>query len=149
MDYLRPRFARLFGRLTEPILKLLLALSAAALLVFAVRRWRRRAPPPATPVRRLDDEAPTAAPSWEAELRRNLLKGDAAAAAEALWWWLASLLVGERAEPSWTSRELISRAGRRDLTPGVRRLDRLIYGAGDPRAEDVDRLWNDLREAVG
>ena len=71
------------------------------------------------------------------------------ASTEALWWWLAGVLVGDRAEASWTSRELVARAGRRDLLADVRRLDRLMYGAGRRRIEDVRDLWRALRTAVG
>ncbi len=82
-------------------------------------------------------------------MRRRLEAGDVSAAVEALWWWLASGLVADRAEPSWTSRELVARAGRQDLLADVRRLDRMMYGAARPSADDVSRLWSDLREAVG
>ena len=72
-----------------------------------------------------------------------------AAACEALWWWLARSLLADPVEASWTSRELLVHAGRRDLTPGVRHLDRLIYGAVPPSPDDVRGLWGELREALG
>lgn len=153
-----PRLARFEGPMIEQVLKLLLALMAAALLGFSIRfallRWRQRprVRPPG-PIREIDGAAdePRIRPAayWEAELRRRLDAGEVAAATLALWWWLASGLVGDRARPSWTTRELIARAGRRDLTPGVRRLDRMIYGNERPSAESVDRLWRELREALG
>lgn len=88
--------------------------------------------------------------AWAAELGRWLDASDAAAACHALWWWLASaLLPGAAVAASWTSRELVARAGRRDLAPPVRRLDRMIYGADRPGVEDVRRLWSELEEAVG
>ena len=69
-------------------------------------------------------------PHWQSELERHLRHGDAAAATMALWWWLAGRLVGDRAKASWTSRELVHRAGRRNLIPAVRRLDHMLYGTG-------------------
>ncbi len=150
-----PRYARRLAPFFEPAVMVLLALLSALLLAFlasvALDRWRRRRQAETEPaVRSLAATGePQAARDWEAEIRRRLADADVAAAIEALWWWLASRLVGERAEPSWTSRELIQRAGRRDLRTAVRRLDRMIYGGGRPETGDVRRLWRDLREAVG
>ncbi len=154
MEQNLPRFARLWAPFFEPAVMLLLALLAAVVLAFLARlaldRWRRRAPAETAPAARDPGAAgaPAAARDWEAELRRRLERRDAAGAIEALWWWLAERLVGERAEPSWTSRELIYRAGRRDLLSGVRRLDRMMYGTGRTQTGDVGRLWNDLKAAV-
>ncbi len=156
LELLMPRFSRLLaGSWAEPLLKLLLALLAMLLLAylvpFVVRRWLRRQVAEQQPVWELpeDDSPDPLDPRWEAELRQRLERGEIAAAIEALWWWLARRLVGADAEPSWTSRELITRADRRDLMPSVRRLDRMIYAEGQPSADDVSNLWHDLREAVG
>ncbi len=154
MERALPRFTRLAAPFFEPAVMLLLALLSAVLLTFlarfALERWRyRRQAAAEPPARDLGAEGePAAERDWEAELRRCLDGRDVTAAVEALWWWLAGRL-GQRAEPSWTSRELIHRAHRRDLLPGVRRLDRMMYGAGRPEGGDVSRLWRDLREAVG
>lgn len=85
---------------------------------------------------------------WTEELRRRLAAGEVAPACEALWWWLAVTLVPERVERSWTSRELLKRAGRIDLRAPAARLDRMIYGAESPEMEDVQRLWDDLDQAA-
>ncbi len=155
MERVLPGFTRLWAPFLEPALMVLLALLAALLLAFLVRfalqcrrRARARVPDPA--VQHLGAaDGPAATRHWEGELRRRLARGDVAAATRALWWWLASRLVADRAEPSWTSRELVARAGRRDLRAEVRRLDRMMYGAARPRAIEVGDLWDDLREAVG
>ena len=86
---------------------------------------------------------------WKAELDRHLARGDVTAALEALWWWLACGLLPRDVDPSWTTRELISHAGRWDLTAWVRRLDRMIYGAEPPAVDEVRRFWGDLREELG
>lgn len=132
-------------------LALLAALGIRALYDF-VRRRRALASraPPVVPAAGLP--APSAGRSrdeWAAELRRRLAAADVAAACEALWWWLARTLVPGTVEPSWTSRELLARAGRRDLGPRVLRLDRMIYGAVPPSVDDVRRLWSDFEEAAG
>ncbi|MCP4657846.1 MAG: hypothetical protein GY856_20760, partial [bacterium] len=85
---------------------------------------------------------------WEAELGRHLAGGDVTAALEALWWWLACGLLPRDVDPSWTTRELISHAGRWDLAAWVRRLDRMIYGAEPPAVDEVRRFWGDLREVL-
>ncbi len=147
-----PRLAQRVVPFFEPILILLLGFLTVVLFAFLVRfafdRRQRRAPSP-DPTAILPAAEATPARDWEAELRRRLAGGDVVAAIEALWWWLASGLVGEQAEPSWTSRELVVKAGRRDLLADVRRLDRMMYGTARPSADDVDRLWSDLRGLVG
>ena len=155
MESALPGINQWLAPLLEPALTVLLTLLATLLLALAVRfafeHWRRRLPVEASaPVQHLGitaDEA--AARDWEGELRRCLGKGDVAASIEALWWWLANGLVADRAEPSWTSRELVVRAGRRDLLADVRRLDRMMYGATQPQVSEVNRLWSDLRKALG
>lgn len=155
MERVLPRFARGLAPFFEPVLMVLLALLAAVLLGFlaryALERWRRRegVAIPGSVQRLGAADEDTAARDWEGELRRYLAKGDVAASIEALWWWLASRLVADRAGASWTSRELVNKAGRRDLLTVVRRLDRMMYGAVRPSTDEVSRLWGDLREVVG
>ncbi len=159
------RFAGWFLKAVPALLYGLLALLAGILVARLVRRWwRDRRPQEPSPVRTLpavgagDAERRDAA-WWEGELRRRLAAEELGAALEALWWWLARVLESGLAgagtaapadvERSWTSRELISRAGRPDLRPLVGRLDRLIYGPDVPTAGALRRMFGDLKEAVG
>lgn len=122
------------------------------LLRLALRRWRARPEEPTSPIRVLPQPQRSDLRSqerWEAELDRQLARGDVAAALAALWWWLACGLLPRAVDPSWTTRELISRAGRWDLAAWVRRLDRMIYGAEPPAVDEVRRFWGDLREVLG
>ena len=155
-----PGFGRFAGWILEvvpAILYGLLALLLGILLARLARRWwRGRAPAEPSPVTTLpgpgaDDRSRRDAAWWEGELRRRLHRGELGAALEALWWWLARVLetAPSDVERSSTSRELISRAGRPDLRPLVGRLDRLIYGPDAPTAEELRRMFGDLREAVG
>ncbi len=154
MERVVPRVARRVAPFFESAVMIVLALLSFVLLVFLARfafdRWRAR-PPSRTPAPHLGAAtAPRALGERdrEAELRRCLESGDVVAAIEALWWWLASRLMAESAEPSWTSRELVTKAGRRDLLADVRRLDRMMYGAARPSSDEVGRLWSDLRGLV-
>jgi len=88
------------------------------------------------------------AAAWRAALERYLAEGKTAEALEALWWWLARSVAGERAEPDWTSRELVTRSRREDLRELVRRLDAFTYGPRPPATEDLRRLMGRLEEAV-
>ncbi|MEM7354977.1 MAG: hypothetical protein AAF657_29480 [Acidobacteriota bacterium] len=146
-----PSFASLANTRFEQVLKVLLAILAlvllAALLHFALRHWPRRAQADPHVVPLTTQETRTDSPRWENELEQRLADGDAEAAVLALWWWLAERLVGDRAESSWTSRELIRHAGRKDLMPAIRRLDRILYGGDAPQVAAIRRLWGDLREA--
>jgi len=89
------------------------------------------------------------AAAWRAEFERRLAAGEVARALEAAWWWLASSLSGEEVDPSWTGRELLERAGRRELLPVVRRFDVLAYGPLRPAAEEVRRYGAQLAEVLG
>lgn len=95
----------------------------------------------------VEEGIPVATGSWEAALQQALADGDVGRAVHALWWWLAQSL-GCGADPSWTSRELMQRSGRRDLRAHVRRLDRLLYSPNAPRLDDVEALWRDLQPLV-
>lgn len=97
-------------------------------------------------------EGPAAAPrdaaGWRAELERRLAEGRIPEALEAAWWWLARSVAGEKAEPDWTSRDLLARARRRELTPLVRRLDAFIYGQRRPEAEELRALVGRMEETL-
>ena len=133
------------------------ALAVAAVALFLVvrallpRLRRRRRPQTAEALagaamaaagRELD------AAGWRAELERRLAAGRTAEALEAAWWWLARSLAGSRAEPDWTSRDLMAQAGRPDLAGLVRRLDAFIYGPRRPAPDDVRGLVARLEEAL-
>jgi hypothetical protein len=148
-----------FGRAAEWFLAaawgLLLAVLAGLAVLLGIglaRRWwpDRSAPrpPPGSPLPAPAVPGAGSAEAWETELRRRLAGGDVAAAVEALWWWLASVLTAGDVDPSWTSLELVVHAGRTDLGPWIRRLDRMIYGRESPPAEDVRHLFDDLRTAA-
>lgn len=154
MRSLLPGFAGVTAPWIEAALTVASVLVLLALIVLLIRRaTRRRTRPSATPVaaaRQLPAEGPQdPIVEWDAELTRRLAGGDVTGAAMALWWWLATRLVGERADASWTSRELLQRAGRRDLTARIQDLDRMLYGAASPSTGDVQRLWQELREVTG
>lgn len=142
----------LAGSLVQYSLALLLLILLAFGAIYLWRWWQRHRVPgeqPAIEGARVEPvaERPDSADSWAERLHGRLGAGDAAAAAEALWWWLATTL-GAEAEPSWTSRELIVRAGRRDLAPPVRRLDWMLYGPWSPDVAEVETLWRELGERM-
>jgi len=132
------------------LLWLILALFILAVLWHFRRlfnRWQKGSPGGAMA---MPAPRPTsgAVAEWELRLQQRLDSGDARGALEALWWSLAIRLVGTKADPAWTSRELVEQAGRRDLLPEVRRLDQLVWGSEQPLVEDVRQLWGRLRQAV-
>jgi hypothetical protein len=86
--------------------------------------------------------------AWRAELERRLAAGRIAEALEALWWWLARSVAASQVEPDWTSRDLVTRAGREDLRDLARRLDAFTYGPRQPAVEDLRRLVGRLEEAL-
>ena len=88
------------------------------------------------------------AAAWRAELDRRLAEGRIADALEALWWWLARSLAGDRAEPDWTSRDLVVKARREDLRDLVRRLDAFTYGPRPPGIDDLRHLVGRLEAAL-
>ena len=77
---------------------------------------------------------------WRRELEKRLAGSDGRRALEAVWWWLASSILGAAVDPSWTNRELLSRAGRPDLSSHARQLDRMRYGTTLPSVEEVKRF---------
>ncbi|HEX4962585.1 MAG TPA: hypothetical protein VF173_17245 [Thermoanaerobaculia bacterium] len=132
-----------------------LALIVRTLLPRLLRLVRRRAPEGAGmlagmsvgPAQRPGTRELDAA-GWRAELDRRLAAGSTAEALEAAWWWLARSLAGRRAEPDWTSRDLVTRVGRPDLAALIRRLDAYIYGPRRPTLEDVRGLVSRLAETL-
>jgi hypothetical protein len=88
------------------------------------------------------------AAGWRAEIERRLAAGRAVEALEAAWWWLARSLAGLEAEPDWTSRDLIARGRRPDLSRLIRRLDAFTYGPLRPEPEDVRELVARLEAAL-
>ena len=137
----------LYGAAWVLLALVLVALALAALRIF--RHRRRQAPTAATA--HLGESVPlpaTRPEAWAQELERRLEGADARAALEALWWWLARALKGKEAEPSWTTRELLQRAGRPDLSAEGRVLDRLLYGAAPPAMNDVRGLFSRLQRAL-
>lgn len=135
------------------VLLVLAGVLLAALLVRWLRHRFRGAAKAVRNVRTLPETDPAeertlSADEWAARLEGHLAAGDVAAACQALWWWLARSLLRSPVEASWTSRELLSHAGRDDLTRSVRILDRLIYGAAKPGPDEVHRLWGELREVL-
>lgn len=130
-------------------LLVVLALALAILLVRAVRRPRARAAfveprksPQATATAPRDREA------WRAELERRLGEGEVAGALAALWWWLARSLIGGEIDGAWTTRELLERSDRSDLSPLGRALDRMVYGPTRPASTDVRLLLDRLEAAL-
>jgi hypothetical protein len=132
------------------------AFVAAALALFLIvrallPRLRQRRRPAARAMAAMATAAPALeldAVAWRAELERRLAAGRSAEALEAAWWWLARSLAGSRALPDWTSRDLVSRAGRPDLAVLIRRLDAFIYGPRRPAPQDVRSLVDRLEEAL-
>ncbi len=110
-------------------------------LVLSLRRRREPAGAPAAP------REPAAAPGaskgpgyWRSEVDARLAQGDVKGALAALWWWLAAALVTRNVDATWTSRELLEHAQRRDLLPLARALDRQAYGPIPPGHDEVRRL---------
>ncbi len=88
------------------------------------------------------------AAAWHQEIDKRLAANNIPGALEAVWWWAARSLIGARADPSWTSKELTRRARRPELTPALRCLDSMIYGSATPSALRVRNLLADLEAQV-
>jgi hypothetical protein len=122
-----------------------------ALVVRALRRRRRRPGAPAVEVAAARERAAARAldpAAWRTRLDAHLGSGDVAAALDALWWWLAVSVAREPVDPSWTTRELLARAGRTDLGGFSAALDRLAYAAARPAAADVRAFAERLQAAL-
>jgi len=126
-------------------------LALAALVVRALRRRARRASEAAPPAAAGAPPTPARAPdpvAWRTQLDAHLDRGDVAAALDALWWWLATTVVRGAVDPSWTTRELLARAGRTDLGALSGALDRLTYAAARPQPADVRAFAERLEAAL-
>lgn len=148
-----PGVGSVLAPLAPTILKALLIILGITVAFILIRRWL--SPGPAKEEVRQVVELASGSVSearspviWAAELARSLEAGQIADALAALWWWLASQITSERVDPTWTSRELLRQAGRRDLQMLADRLDRLMYGPEVPGREQVSVLFQELREAV-
>lgn len=127
-------------------------IALGALVVRALARRRRRKPatatePAAAGAAREAARSLGPADFWN-RLDAHLAGGDVAAALEALWWWLAVSVAREPVDPSWTTRELLARAGRGDLGAFSVVLDRLTYAAARPQASDVRAFAERLQAAL-
>ena len=138
------------SRLAFQAVVVALAGLAAFLMLRLVFSRRRRGAPKREEGLAEAGLAPAAwrAAAWRAELERRLAEGKIAESLEALWWWLARSVAATRVEPDWTSRDLVTRAGREDLRDLARRLDAFTYGPRRPAVEDLRRLVGRLEEAL-
>jgi hypothetical protein len=140
--------------LARGMLVLAVAIAGLALIALIVRalRLRRRGklePAPAAAVVAVEAAARALGPAaWRSRLDAHLGSGDVAAALDALWWWLATSVAREPVDPSWTTRELLARAGRGDLSGFSIGLDRLAYAASRPQAADVRAFAERLQAAL-
>lgn len=151
-ERMAPLGALLGWRFFEVLAWTMVALAALLLLASALRRLTRRkekpTPAPTGAATAGAEEAGRDPAAFRAEVEAHLRAGDVAAALEALWWWLARSLAGPQVDPSWTSREMLIRAGRLDLTPFARDLDRMVFGAQPPTVPEVRRLLVGLDRVV-
>ncbi|MET0553450.1 MAG: hypothetical protein ABW221_10470 [Vicinamibacteria bacterium] len=154
---LDPLMSRLGGLPVGSIARALAIAFAGAVVLLAVAlavrllRRRARADAPAgvpAPAVLPADAGTRPAEDWHAALEARLAGGDVAGALEALWWWLAASVAREPVDGSWTTRELLARAGRPDLRAFSVGLDRLAYAAARPRADEVRAFFDRLRAAL-
>ena len=135
------------------------ALLAAVLSVLAIWLWRRlaprrSAPAGAEPPSEWRSSADSATATWDRSRWRSridelLSEGDLAGALEAVWWWFAASLDLDGAiDTSWTTRELLRRAGRPELSRAATSLDVLMYGRRVPSPADVVSCVGRLEEIL-
>jgi hypothetical protein len=128
----------------------LLAVSLALLIARGVAGWRQRRGAAGTASTEVAIEVPEVQRprgDWAAEAQARLARGDVRGALEAAWWWLATAL-SATVDPTATTRELVTGAGRSDLVPLARRMDALTYGAAPPTVADVRDLLKRVEGAV-
>ena len=117
LERLDPRLAKLTSWGGWRVVIVVVAVSVLAYLLVVASGWNRRRSGGRAPevVRRLEplavDES-SVDRRWGEELEQALGAGQVMPALEALWWWLAERLLGDRADKSWTSRELLVNARR-------------------------------------
>lgn len=130
---------------------LVLGLLSWALYRFlTVRSGRRDSREIEPEIRAGHEPEPLATPGvWSRRFRRRLEESSWTEALEALWWWAATRLDPRGLSPAWTTDQLVARAGRAELEPPMRELDRLRYGSGTRDREAVLRLHRRLREILG
>lgn len=144
------------GLSMDTVATVLLVLLAAAVVALAtigvlrLLRRRRRSTEAETSVGSAEPlpPAPRDPHTWRALIDERLRAGGIAEALEAAWWWLAASVSRGPVDPSWTSRELLARAGRQDLGRWAAALDRMTYGPEPPRLEEVRGLVDALEAAV-
>lgn len=128
----------------------ILALSLVTLAVLLWRllaglRWGNQSDGRASPaLAPMPEEGLLREEPWRARIDEHLAGGSVQAALEAVWWWLAVSTTSREVDASWTSRELLAAAGRRDLSPLARELDRMAYGPERPSRNDVRQLVRSL-----
>lgn len=151
----RPSLGRGLGLAAGIIAVLTVALAVALVLVQLLRGFRGRASRAGSAVRLDWTEAPgrtfpTADRlAWKGEIERRLGLGDIAGALVALWWFLAtSLSLGTDIDSSWTTRELLLKASRRDLLGLGRRLDALMYGPKGPSPGEITGCLASFEESL-
>jgi len=130
-----------FGPIATIVVAVAVVLVVWLFLASLARRRTDRAP--ASDVRRTAAAPPSPqdARAWREALERRLESGQVGPALEALWWWLACALIGAgAAERSWTSRELVARAGRPEVAGPARELDRWLYGPRRPQVPEIREL---------
>lgn len=122
--------------------------------VLAVRILRGRTVPTAEDGPRIDvgptgDEAAIPeARIWAERFRAARARGSWREALEALWWWGATSVAPPGLSPAWTTEQLLTASGRRDLVQPFRELDRLRYGRESLHADRVLGVEHRLREAL-
>ena len=122
---------------------------------FLARRWwllwrdravaqsvRRSVPDPVAGLARSAEE-------WRREFENRIERGAIGPALEALWWWVACRLSPRDLADSWTTDELLMAVGGGGtLSPLLRALDRMLYGARPPRRDDVEQLATRLGRSL-
>ena len=128
----------------------LIVMFVAWILIRALEQRRRALPRPATDVKRAPASPPVPrdARAWREALERALEAGQVGTALEALWWWIACSLSAGAVERSWTSRELVARAGRAEMAGPARELDRWLYGPRRPEVAEIRRLVAHLEQVL-
>lgn len=102
----------------------------------------------ASVISRPDPAHPRSREEWRRELEVLLGHGETLPALRALWWWFALSASPAGVDPSWTSGEVLSRAGRTELRPFAQVLDRMIYGSRTPQETQIRALLADMEATL-